>query len=250
MGTEISKLFGLVGRDIDYSFSRSYFAEKFKTQNLEHCSYVNFDIQSISELPSILKKHPNLVGFNVTIPYKQEIFPYLDEIDPVAKEIGAVNTVKLGEDGTLTGFNTDAYGFENSLKPLLVDHEKAIILGTGGASKAIEYVLRKLTIDYHFISRNPKSPKELGYNDLNEAFIKNTHLIINSTPLGTFPDIDRCPNIPYEYLTSNHLLYDLIYNPSETTFMRKGRLKNTKTKNGLQMLELQADRAWDIWQKQ
>lgn len=249
MATETSRLFGLVGKDIDYSFSRSYFAKKFKDQQLDHCNYVNFDLQSITELPDVLEKHSNLVGFNITIPYKEEIFPYLDEVDPVAQEIGAVNTVKVTEEGKLIGFNTDAYGFENSLKPLLNNqHKNALILGTGGASKAIEYVLQKLGISYHFVSRNPTSANEIGYGALNQDLMAQVDLIINSTPLGTFPDTERCPDIPYEYLTSNQILYDLIYNPSETTFMRKGRLKNANTKNGLGMLELQADRAWEIWQ--
>ncbi len=238
------KVFGLIGKNISYSFSCNYFTEKFKALNLD-CEYVNFDIDSIEEF-SILKNTTHLAGLNVTIPYKESIFSYLDSVSNKAKLIGAVNTIKITENGKFKGYNTDAYGFKNSLKPLLEEHHKhALILGTGGASKAIAYVLDKLNIEFKFVSRT--KGKGLLYSDLTEELLNTYTLIINCTPLGTYPNIDTCPDIPYEYLTDKHLLYDLVYNPELSLFLTKGHQQGSQTKNGLEMLELQAEKAWNIW---
>jgi shikimate dehydrogenase len=242
------KIYGLLGKNISYSFSKKYFTNKFKEANLD-CTYKNFDLNSINELPEILDANIDyLKGFNVTIPYKETIFKYLDEINQVAEDIGAVNCVKIIDKYYLKGFNTDAYGFENSLKPLLKKHhKKALILGTGGASKAIAYALEKLEISFKFVSRNPKE-KQISYADLSEEIIKSHHIIINTTPLGTKNNSESdYPNIPYEFITDEHLLFDLIYNPLETIFLKKGKEKGATVKNGLEMLELQAEKSWEIW---
>ena len=241
--------YGIIGKNISYSFSKKYFTKKFIQLKLNHHSYENFDIQSIEELPLILNENtPSLKGINVTIPYKEEVFKYLDEIDEDAKTIGAVNTIKISKDYKLKGYNTDAYGFEKSLKPLLKNHiNKALILGTGGASKAIAFVLNKLKIQFKFVSRTPDNTQTISYNDLTDEIIDSHHLIINCTPLGTFPEVENSPNIPYQHLTNRHLLYDLIYNPIETSFLSKGKEMGATIKNGKQMLELQADKAWEIW---
>ncbi|GAA0728874.1 shikimate dehydrogenase [Aquimarina litoralis] len=237
--------YGLLGRDIGYSFSRNYFSTRFEKENLPH-HYINFDLKSIEELKEVLQ-NKEIHGMNVTIPYKEEVIPYLDTLDPIAKEIGAVNVIKFENNGKLTGYNSDYYGFTESLKPLLTPKvKKALILGTGGASKAIAYALEKLDIKYTFVSRNPDF-KELSYNDLDEDIIRDFKLIINCTPLGTHPKVQNHPDIPFEHLGENHILYDLIYNPEETTFMRKGKEKGAKTINGLRMLVLQAERSWEIW---
>lgn len=250
METEKNKLFGLVGKNISYSFSRSYFAEKFQKQGLSNYEYVNFDIPSINKLPTILsERKDNLIGFNVTIPYKGEIISLLDEIDDTANLIEAVNTVLIDTNGRLKGFNTDIYGFENSFKPLLKpSHQKALILGTGGASRAIQFVLNKLNIEYKFVSRNPSGEHQFNYSELTKKVMNEFTIIINCTPLGTYPDIEKCPNIPYQFLTSDHFLYDLIYNPAESTFLKNGKKVNATIINGQQMLELQAEKAWGIWQ--
>lgn len=237
--------YGLLGRDIGYSFSRNYFSNRFEKENLPH-HYINFDLKSIDKLKEVLE-NKEVHGMNVTIPYKEEVIPYLDTLDPIAKEIGAVNVIKFENNGKLTGYNSDYYGFTESLKPLLTSKiKKALILGTGGASKAIAYALEKLDIEYTFVSRNPDF-KELSYNDLDEDIIRDFKLIINCTPLGTHPEVQNHPNIPFEYLGDSHILYDLIYNPEETTFMRKGKERGAQTINGLRMLVLQAERSWEIW---
>lgn len=244
------QLFGLLGRDISYSFSSGYFKEKFAELELANHEYQNFDIQSIEEFPELIVQQKALSGMNVTIPYKEVIIPFLDEIDSEANEIGAVNTIKFLDNGKLKGFNTDVFGFLNSIKPLLENHHtKALILGTGGASKAIAYTLRKLEIDFQFISRNPSNEKEISYEGLSEEIIATHTVIINSTPLGTFPETDLCPDIPYQLIDSKHLLFDLIYNPSKTTFLQKGKEKGAKVKNGLEMLQLQAEESWRIWNR-
>jgi shikimate dehydrogenase len=240
--------FGLVGKDISYSFSEQYFTKKFERLNLEDHTYQNFDISSSENFPDIIAKEENLKGLNVTIPYKEEVLDYLHVIDGEAKKIGAVNTIKILENNRLKGFNTDVYGFETSLTPLLKKHHsKALILGTGGASKAVNYVLNKLDIEVLFVSRNPKSENEISYNDLTESILKSYTVIVNCTPIGTHPAVDECPNIPYKYITSNHLLFDLIYNPSRTLFLKKGMEKNAQVSNGFKMLELQAEKSWEIW---
>jgi shikimate dehydrogenase len=241
----MKKIYGLLGRNISYSFSKGYFSEKFEKENLD-CEYNNFDLAEIKDFIRVIKD-PQIQGLNVTIPYKEEIIHYMDDLDPIAKEIGAINVIKFGKDQKLKGYNSDYYGFTESLKPLLNKTiQKALILGTGGASKAIAYALNHLNIDYTFVSRNPNF-NELSYSNLDEDIIQAYKLIINCTPLGTHPNIHNYPNIPYKYITKNHVLYDLIYNPDQTTFMSKGEEKGATVSNGLQMLILQAEKAWEIW---
>lgn len=241
--------FGLIGKNISFSFSQGYFQEKFKTLKLENHKYRNYDLPEISEFPFITyHREEEFGGFNVTIPYKESILKYLSKLDKDAEKIGAVNTIKITSDNELVGFNTDVYGFENSLKPLLKSHhKKALILGTGGASKAIAFVLDNLNIDFKFVSRQPISEDIISYKNLSKSIIDEYQLIINSTPLGTFPKIQECPDIPYEFLTDNHILYDLIYNPSESEFLKRGKKQGAIIKNGLEMLELQAEKSWEIW---
>jgi len=245
-----SKLkFGLVGRDISYSFSRGYFADKFKEENLPH-TYVNFDLKSIIELDAIIKNTPNLKGLNVTIPYKESVIPMMDDLNKRARKIGAVNTIRITRYQKLIGYNTDYYGFKNSIKPLLKKHHKhALILGTGGASKAIAYALKKLKIEYDYVSRSEKEGVKFLYSDLTEEIISSYTIIINCTPIGTFPNVNECPDIPYEGITDKHILYDLIYNPEQTKFLSCGDIKGAVTINGLEMLRLQAEKSWEIWNK-
>jgi shikimate dehydrogenase len=241
--------FGLVGRDISYSFSRRYFADKFKSEKLAH-SYVNFDLKSIDELNKIIKETQNLKGLNVTIPYKEEVMPILNNLNKRAKKIGAVNTIKISKKGKLTGYNTDYYGFKNSLKPhLKKHHNKALILGTGGASKAIAYALKKLKIDYAYVSRSKKKGVKFQYSELTDNIISKHNIIINCTPIGTFPNINECPNIPYKNISKAHILYDLIYNPEQTKFLKTGNDQGAITINGSEMLRLQAEKSWEIWNK-
>lgn len=241
--------FGLVGKNISYSFSKSFFTEKFKNEKLNNHSYQNFDLANLSELPSILENNTNLKGLNVTIPYKQDIFNYLDEIDKTAQEIGAVNTIKITKENKLKGFNTDYYGFKKSLQPFLKNHyQKALILGTGGASKAVAYALQELNITYTYVSRKPNSD-QLNYQDLNEAIFNEYPIIINCTPLGTFPNTNEFPPLPYSLFTEKHLAFDLIYNPEQTLFLQKAKEHQATTVNGLQMLIFQAEKAWEIWNK-
>lgn len=238
--------FGLIGKNIHYSFSRNHFQEKFKREQLPY-SYVNFDIENITQFPDILKENNKLIGMNVTIPYKESIIVYLDELSPEAREIGAVNTIKVKANSELIGHNTDYYGFQKSLKPLLTKHHTAaLILGTGGASKAIAYALKNWNIHTLFVSRTAKK-NSISYEELTEEIIQAHPLIINTTPLGTYPNIESFPAIPYSSLTSNHLLYDLTYNPSITMFMQKGNANGAQTINGYEMLLKQAEKAWEIW---
>ena len=218
---------------------------------LTNHKYVNFYIENIEDFLEIVSKYKkSLKGCNVTIPYKESIFNYLDEIDRTASEIGAVNTIKFSSDGKLVGYNTDVVGFEKSLIPLLkTHHTKALILGTGGASKAVAYVLKKLDIDYFKVSRNPIDNLALAYADISNQLLNEYSLIINCSPLGTYPNINEKPMIPYQFLTSKHLLYDLIYNPVETAFLIEGKKRGTQVKNGLEMLELQAEESWRILNK-
>ncbi|GLB53704.1 shikimate 5-dehydrogenase [Neptunitalea chrysea] len=239
-------LFGLLGQNIDYSFSRGYFNRKFENENRTDFFYTNFDIPEISQFPDILKTHKNITGFNVTIPYKESVIPYLDDLDATAKAIGAVNTIQV-KDGKLIGYNTDYYGFLKAIQPLLTkNHTKALILGTGGASKAVAYVMSLLKIKYKFVSRSPKL-KQFAYTDLNKEIIQHYKVIINTTPVGTFPNIEDKPSISYNHITNEHLLFDLIYNPEKTTFLQLGEKKGATIANGSQMLSGQAEKAWEIW---
>ncbi len=244
-----TKKYGLIGKNISYSFSKNYFLKKFDKLQLDNCTYENFDLASIDEFPLILDKNINLIkGLNVTIPYKQDIFKYLDEIDKDAELIGAVNTVKIIDNQRLKGFNTDVYGFKNSLTPLLQKHmKKALVLGTGGASKAVAFVLKSLNIDFLFVSRRPENDISISYEVLDKSILNKYQILINCTPLGTFPDVENYPDLPYKELTHKHLLFDLIYNPKHSSFLKKGMQYGAQIKNGQEMLELQADRSWEIW---
>lgn len=238
--------FGLVGRNISYSFSKSYFTNKFRELGLKDHVYENFDLPRIDQFPDLIRKSDGLCGLNVTIPYKESIIPYLDELDLKAQEIGAVNTVQISANG-LKGFNTDIFGFARSLMPHLVDTDRhALILGTGGASKAVAYVLSELELDFRLVSRKPDAG-QLSYEALDQEIIHAHTVIVNTTPLGTFPEVDKRPQIPYEHLDGRHLLFDLIYNPPITAFLKEGKNRGTRIANGQNMLELQAEKAWEIW---
>ena len=238
--------FGLIGHPLKHSLSRDLFTKKFEYEGLD-CRYQNFDLHSIEELKEVMERYPDLCGFNVTIPYKEAIIPFLDEIDPVAKEVGAVNVVKISN-GILKGYNTDVYGFtqllERALKNKTVDH--ALVLGTGGASKAVQYVLKQKGIPYSTVSRNPEKG-DFTYDTLSDEILHLNHLIINTTPLGMAPKIDDFPELHYQALTSKHILIDLIYNPKETAFMELGHTWGAKVYNGMQMFEEQAKRTWEIF---
>ena len=239
---------GLIGKNISYSFSKAYFKNKFEKEQIANVSYENFDIENIALFPSIMQNTENIKGFSVTIPYKETIIPFLDALDETAKKIGAVNTIKVSKNNQLIGYNTDCHGFKNSLKPLLKPHhKKALILGTGGASKAIAFSLKELNINYDFVSRTSKNGVNFTYDSLTDEIIKQHQIIINCTPIGTFPNVDACPNIPFGAINSEHILYDLIYNPEETTFLKFGKDHGATILNGLKMLELQAEKAWSIW---
>lgn len=242
------KTFGLIGKNIAYSFSRNYFNTKFESENIS-AVYKNFDLDNIEEFPELISENPEIKGLNVTIPYKEAIIPFLDKMDPIAREIGAVNTIKIEDSGKLIGYNTDYYGFLETLKPhLKKQHTHALILGKGGASKAIAYGLKELGIDFKFVSRSPL-PEDLSYNELNKSHFDKYKLIINCTPLGTHPQTEEFPPIPTSSLTSDHLLFDLIYNPPITKLMKLALENGAKAVNGQRMLELQAEKAWEIWNK-
>lgn len=238
--------FGLVGKDISYSFSRGYFKKKFEALGLSNHAYNNFDLQSISEFPTIFENTSNIQGINVTIPYKEEVIQFLDEIDVAAKKIGAVNTIKFTKNGMI-GYNTDAYGFQKSIEPYLKNHhKKALILGTGGASKAIAFVLEELGITFSFVSRSGKN-NAFKYQEITDEIISEHTLIINCSPVGTFPNVEEKPTIPYNSISKEHLLFDLIYNPEETVFLAAGKANGATICNGHRMLEFQAEKSWSIW---
>jgi shikimate dehydrogenase len=240
-------MYGIIGYPLLQTFSPGYFNKKFEQQGIQD-TYLKFPLDKIADLKQVLKAHPDLKGMNVTIPYKQEVMNLLDELDDTARQIGAVNTISI-KNGKLKGYNTDTIGFINSLKPLLKpQHNKALILGTGGASKAVAYALEKLNIDYQLVSRSKKTA-HLAYADLNKAIIEDHKLIINATPLGMVPNENFCPDIPYTFLSAGHLLYDLIYHPEETLFLQKGKEYGAGIKNGYEMLIGQAEAAWEIWQQ-
>jgi len=243
--------YGLIGYPLGHSFSVGYFNEKFKAENIP-AEYINFEIPDISLLPDIIINNPTLQGLNVTIPYKEKIISYLDDIDKDAVAIGAVNVVKIIRQKNkykLVGYNSDIIGFTESIEPLLESHhKKALILGTGGSSKAIYQGLKKLGIEGTYVSRTPRK-NALTYEELTKEVIEEHTVIVNCTPVGMYPKVDFCPDIPYQYLTPNHLLYDLLYNPNTTLFMKKGEEKGTVTKNGLEMLLLQAFASWEIWNR-
>lgn len=246
---EKKHIFGLLGKDISYSFSHIYFGEKFDSLQLPQYDYRLFDTDNVSDVQKITSD-PNVCGLNVTVPYKEAVIPYLDGISKKAKEIGAVNTIRILKDGKLKGYNTDWFGFRKAIQPLLQSHhDSALILGKGGAAKAVAYALRQMGIKYQYVSRS-KSDDVLSYQDLDAGVLSKFHIIINCTPLGTFPNIDDTPEVPFVYLTPRHLVFDLIYNPEQTTLMRKAAERGAKTSNGFNMLKYQADKSWEIWNRE
>jgi shikimate dehydrogenase len=244
------KLYGLIGYPLGHSFSQNYFNQKFQAEGIS-ARYVNFEIPDISELKDVIASNPNLNGLNVTIPYKEQVIPYLDAIDDDAAKIGAVNVIKFIVDRsgkiTLKGYNSDIIGFTDSISPLLTaEHRRALVLGTGGAAKAVAQGLRNLNIEPVYVSRNPR-PGVLTYADLTPEVMAAYKVIVNTTPLGMYPHVDEAPDIPYHLLTAEHLCYDLLYNPDVTLFMKRARQAGATVKNGLEMLLLQAFAAWNIW---
>ena len=245
MDTEKNNRYGLIGKDISYSFSENYFKDKFAKEGLVDCSYQNFDIKNIDELSKILTLK-NLKGLNVTIPYKEAVIPQLDHIDPIAQKIGAVNTIKFTTRGTV-GYNTDLIGFKNSFSPLLENgHKKALILGTGGASKAIAFALEELGIEKTYVSRTPKKG-QLNYNSLNQAVMKEYQIIINCSPVGTFPNVDEKPALPYAFIHAGYIVFDLVYNPEVSALLQIAKANGAQIKNGYEMLVGQAEGSWTIW---
>jgi len=235
------RTFGLIGKSLAHSFSAQYFSEKFLKEGITDTQYLNFELKDISEFKQLIAKR-KLSGLNVTIPYKESIIPFLDELNEEAKVIGAVNTIRF-YNGKLIGYNTDYLGFTSSIQPLLGDRKKAIILGDGGAAKAIKYALKRLGIKYKTANRNTS----FDYSDITKQITDYYTIIINTTPLGSYPNTSDFPKIPYKYLNKNYLLFDLIYNPNETKFLAYGKAKNAQTKNGLEMLQIQAEESWNIW---
>lgn len=236
--------FGLIGKTLKHSFSQKYFTAKFKSENIPDCQYDLYELETIDEFSKLLEI-PDLAGLNVTLPYKQSVIPFLDEIDPIAAEINAVNTIKISNN-RLTGYNTDIIGFEENLKKFIGRKkvEKALVLGTGGASQAIQFSLKRLGMDITIVSR---SAGDIQYDSLSGEVIRNHRLIVNCTPLGTYPDIDQCPDIPYRFLNRKHLLYDLVYNPEKTLFLTLGEAEGASVMNGYPMLVGQAEASWRIW---
>ena len=241
--------YGLIGYPLGHSFSIGYFNEKFANEKID-AQYINFEIPSIENLNEILASNPELKGLNVTIPYKEKVIPYLDSISPEAEAIGAVNVIRIinkGKKVMLKGFNSDVIGFTRSIEPMLEKmHKNALILGTGGASKAVNYGLKSLGLNTQFVSREKKE-NTITYQDVTPDVIKKYNVIVNCTPLGMYPKVDNCPNLPYEAMDNHTILYDLIYNPDETLFMKRGAQYGATTKNGLEMLLLQAFASWDFW---
>jgi shikimate dehydrogenase len=243
------KTYALIGKTLTHSFSKAFFDEKFRRENIIGCRYLLAPITSIDGLIPFIKSNPELKGLNVTIPYKEAVLPLLDAVDPVAGEVGAVNTIVIkrrGEFLWLKGYNTDVFGFENSCSGLR-HAQHALVLGSGGAAKAACFVLQKKGIDYLIVSRNPKNKNEIAYGDVNAEIFDQYKLIINTAPLGMFPNLESYPPLPYQQLSGHHFLFDMIYNPAETEFLKRGKAAGANTQNGLQMLTLQAEKAWEIW---
>ncbi len=243
---------GLIGSSLKHSFSKNYFEKKFKEQHLENYVYTNFEIEHIDHFKNLLSKNKNLNGLNVTIPYKESIIPFLDELNEEAKHIGAVNCIKI-KNNKLIGYNTDVYGFSQSIKPFLdPNHQRALILGTGGASKAVAFALKKVGVDVYFVtsSTQKKTNNTFFYSEINEAVMNAFKCVVNTTPLGMYPHVLECPTLPYHLLTEQHLVYDLIYNPEQTLFLKQAQQQDAITVNGLSMLQLQAEKSWEIWNEE
>jgi len=248
-------LYGLIGWPLGHSFSKKYFSEKFEREGIHNARFELFPLEKISDLPALLEQNPDLLGLNVTIPHKESVIPFLHELSETARDVGAVNCIIIVEDQRLIGYNTDVLGFEKSLLKLARESWKAeansaLILGTGGASKAVAFVLKKLGIPFKFVSRNPKAENEISYKDLGNESTRHQRpsILINTTPLGSFPHIDEMPPVPPNFFKPGMLVYDLIYNPSETLLLHEAKSHGCTVKNGLEMLELQAEAAWEIWQ--
>ncbi len=244
------KTFGLIGYPLTQSFSQKYFTEKFDTEKID-ARYLNFPIEKIEDFKELITKHPYIAGLNVTIPYKEQVIPFLDGLSPVVEEMRAVNVIKFDRDADgklqLIGYNSDIYGFTESIKPFLkAHHTKALILGTGGAAKAVEYSLKNMSIDFKYVSRTAKEGV-YSYEQLTKEIIEEYTVIINTTPLGMFPKVEGKPDIPYHFCSDKHLFFDLVYNPEVTQFLAEGQKQGATIKNGLEMLHLQAKRAWEIW---
>lgn len=240
------KLYGLIGRPLKHSFSKAYFTEKFLKEDIEDCRYENFELENIQQLPTISKAHTALHGLNVTIPYKKEVLPFLHFKSEVVEAVGACNCIKI-EGEKWYGFNTDVIGFKKSLQTFLKPHHtKALVLGTGGSSGAVQYALQELSIAYKLVSRQ-KSSQTITYEDLDETILKSHTVIINTTPVGMFPNGDAAPDLPYHLLSSEHLLFDLIYNPQKTVFLERGEAQGATISNGYEMLLVQAEESWRIW---
>jgi shikimate dehydrogenase len=241
------KRYGLIGGSLKHSFSQQYFTAKFAAEHID-AQYDLFELKRIEDFSELCKTHPDLHGLNVTFPYKKAIIPYLDSCDAAAKTIGAVNVIHF-KDGQTIGYNTDHIAFSSSLGPFLAHGmERALILGTGGAAHAAAYALRKFGIEVRFVSRKPTREDQLGYDQINEHVMRAFRIIVNATPLGTYPNLDEKPPLPYAQVSPEHLLYDMVYNPAETAFIKEGKKQGAITTNGLTMLHLQAERSWEIWQ--
>jgi len=241
------KQYGLIGKSLSHSFSKQYFTSKFEKEKIEDCRFDLFELEKIEHIKDLLNNNPDLKGFSVTLPYKESIIPYLDEMDAIVEDIGACNCVKV-EGGKLIGYNTDIDGFMTSFLAVLeMHHDQAIVLGNGGAAKAVIYSLEQWSLDPLVVARHPKSKHELAWNKLSKEIINKHKIIINTTPAGMFPNVNECPDIPYEGIDRFHLVYDLIYNPKKTLFLKKAEKQGASIKNGMEMLEQQADTAWIIW---
>ncbi len=241
------KLYGLIGFPLGHSFSKQYFTEKFEREGIDDCRFETFPIGSINEFSSLLKNNPSLKGLSVTIPYKEQVLQYVDDISDEVKVIGATNSIKISN-GKLTAYNTDIAGFERSFVKLLKPHHtKAMILGTGGASKAVQYVLTKLNIDFLVVTRNKRSGDQITYDDIDEAVMKKYAVIINCSPVGMYPNDTIAPAIPYQLISADHYLYDLVYKPAETLFLKNGKERGAAVENGYEMLLIQAEESWRIW---
>jgi shikimate dehydrogenase len=250
------RVFGLIGYPLGHSFSKKFFTEKFAREHIADAAYELFPLETIALFPELLTSQPNLRGLNVTIPYKEQVIPHLTRLDPAAQRIGAVNVIKISADGSTTGYNSDYFGFKSTLEGFLrncygaegknLRKLKALILGTGGASKAVKIALEDLGIEYAYVSRRG-GEEVYSYDDLTERILSRHELIINTTPLGMYPEVDVFPPLPYEWLTADHLLYDLVYNPEQTVFLQKGAAQQAKTFGGLPMLHAQAEKSWEIW---
>lgn len=242
------KLFGLIGFPLSHSFSEKFFSEKFEREDIEDCKYELYPLENIEDIRLLFEVNKDLKGLNVTIPYKESVIEYLDDLDDIAQKIGAINCIKIDEIQRV-GYNTDYAGFRDSLKPLLKKHHtQALVLGTGGASKAVVYALQELGISTTIVSRKAGAA-QLSYADVNKTIMDSHTIIINCSPVGMYPDINQCPDIPYQFINSTHILYDLIYNPGKTMFLQHGEKQGATIKNGLEMLELQAEYAWEIWNR-